>query len=121
MCILNIYLWLQIIKVSYLHYYIMVYHHIQNNRFGTSPHFISFVSVINISLAISYFLVINSKPSKDISESLPQSKNQGYPAIIVCRLDFLLYTIKLSIAIKKSLVHFLFSNSSPCHFCNIFF
>ena len=45
--------------------------------FGTNPHFILFVNVCKTSFAISNLFGINNSPSKAISESLPQSKNQG--------------------------------------------
>ena len=67
--------------------------------FGTSPYFMSLIFVSNTSFAISYLFVINNNPSKEIRLSLPQSRNHGYPAIIVWRLNDGLFTMKLSDAI----------------------
>ena len=66
--------------------------------FGTNPNFISLIRVKSTSFATSYLFVISKSPSKDISESLAQSKNHGYPAITVCNLKVGLYTTKLSVA-----------------------
>ena len=51
--------------------------------FGTRPNFTSLIYVFKTSFAILNLFGINNVPSKDIKESLPQSKNQGYPAIRV--------------------------------------
>ena len=72
--------------------------------FGTSPSFIFVENVFNTSFAISNFLEIRSSPSNEINESLAQSKNHGYPAIIVCNLFESLKTIKLSLAIIYFLI-----------------
>ena len=67
----------------------------------------SFVNVNNTFLATSNLLFFNTVPSKEINVSLPQSKNQGYPAIRVSR--FFLDSIKLSVAI----IYFFIKSSSP--------
>ena len=41
----------------------------------------SLIFVNKTSFANSYLFVNNSKPSNEINESLPQSRNHGYPAI----------------------------------------
>ena len=68
---------------------------------GTKPNLISLVNVNKISFAILYLLVRNVIPSKAIRASLPQSKNQWYPAITVCSLVNSLYTIKVSVSFTK--------------------
>ena len=65
------------------HYCIMVLSHIQNIRFGTNPNLISLMHVNKTSLASLYLFVFNSTPSKAIKVSLPQSRNQWYPASTV--------------------------------------
>ena len=73
----------------------------------------SLIIVFNTSFAISYLLVFSSKPSNDIKLSLPQSKNHGYPAIIVCSLNDGLYAINVSADITKFFISScLFSSSS---------
>lgn len=64
----------------------MALNQILNNRFGTKPNLTSRTNVSSTSFAISYLLGISNNPSKEIKESLAQSKNQGYPAIKVCNL-----------------------------------
>ena len=96
----------------------MVYCHSRSNRLGTSPNLISLVKVNKISFAISYLLVFKVSPSNAISASLPQSKNQWYPAIIVCSLVNSLYTTKASVAFTKVSI-----SSFSCFFSvsNVFF
>ena len=74
--------------------------------FGTNPYFTSLIIVCRTSFAILNLFGINNKPSKDINVSLPQSKNHGYPAIIVCKPKLGLLTIKLSDATTKVLTKF---------------
>ena len=64
---------------------------------------------------MSNFFVFNNNPSNEIKVSLPQSKNHGYPAIMVCNLKLGLHTIKLSIATKNSF------NNSSLFFCALVF
>ena len=85
--------------------------------FGTRPYFISLMQVSNTSLASANLLVFSKIPSKAISVSLPQSKNQGYPAISVYSAKEGLYTTKLSVAIIKFLTKLLYSSS----FASLFF
>ena len=84
--------------------------------FGTRPYFISLINVSNTSLAILNLLVFNNKPSNDIRLSLPQSKNHGQPAIIVCSPNDGLYAIKLSVVIIKSYINSLSSVFSVISF-----
>ena len=58
----------------------------------------SLIFVNKTSFANSYLFVNSSKPSNEINESLPQSRNHGYPAITVCNPNDGLFTIKLSVA-----------------------
>ena len=62
----------------------------------------SLIFVNKTSFANSYLFVNNSKPSNEINESLPQSRNHGYPAITVCNPKDGLFTIKLSVANIKA-------------------
>src|SRR5699024_4259082 len=80
--------------------------------FGTKPYFISRTIVSNISFASLNLLVFNNNPSNAIKLSRPQSKNHGYPAIIVCKPKDGLYTTNVSEAIIKFLIKFFCSSSS---------
>ena len=64
----------------------------------------SFVNVFSTLLASSNLFVTSKIPSKAINVSLPQSKNQGNPAIIDFDTNFGLSITKESLVIIKSLI-----------------
>ena len=63
-------------------------------------------------MALSNLLVFKNNPSYEINVSLIQSKNHGYPAIAEYVLNNGLFIIKLSVAIKNSLISSSLSFSS---------
>ena len=79
------------------------------NPFGTIPLRTDLAYVNSTSSASFIRFDINSIPSNAINESLPQSRNHGYPAITVDSPVDSLFTMKLSDAIMYFLTKFLYA------------
>src|SRR5690606_24649690 len=66
------------------------------NMLGTRPYLTYLLQAARISAASSYLPVSSVSPGSEIIVSLPQSVNQGYPAMMVFEPVERLFTIKWS-------------------------